>query len=283
MITNDYKLPDSLFKALSKERRPPVPKRISATDLIDAPLQRVLKMKYLSEISEDASTRLWSLLGQAVHYIVEKQGGEFAEIKKEYQHPSGATLVTIGDYYKDNILIDWKITSTFSFVLGEKQAWNKQLHVVKYIYAKHGMKVDEMYVYAILRDWMQSKVYDEGYPEIPFQQVKIKIWSDEELDTYIDTQVQAHLDAEKLIDTPELIPVCTEEERWTRPTTYAVTKKDAKRATRVLPTQEEAEKYIKDNRLANVTIEERQGKNVKCESYCSIASFCPFFPKQETV
>ncbi len=277
-ISNNYNLPLPLYKALSKERYAPIAGRLSATALIDAPLVRVLMMKHAKEIEEDASERMWAVLGTAIHWVIEQNGSkEASEAKRICKHKSGATLVCIGDFYENQILTDWKVTSTWSWLLGGKSSWEKQLNVVKYIYELNEMPVKEMYVYAILRDWVKSKSYDRDYPDIPFQGVKIPIWEPEKLEKYIDERVEAHLFAESLIDSIGNVPICTPEERWQRPDTYAVKREGIKRAVRVFDTNDEAEKFMEKAKAKDLFIENRKGSEIRCNSFCSVNRFCEYF------
>jgi len=277
-ISNNYNLPLPLYKALSKERYAPIAGRLSATALIDAPLVRVLMMKHVKEIEEDASERMWAVLGTAIHWVIEQNGSkEASEAKRICKHKSGATLVCIGDFYENQILTDWKVTSTWSWLLGGKSSWEKQLNVVKYIYELNEMPVKEMYVYAILRDWVKSKSYDRDYPDIPFQGVKIPIWEPEKLEKYIDERVEAHLFAESLIDSIGNVPICTPEERWQRPDTYAVKREGIKRAVRVFDTNDEAEKFMEKAKAKDLFIENRKGSEIRCNSFCSVNRFCEYF------
>jgi len=277
-ISNNYNLPLPLYKALSKERYAPIAGRLSATALIDAPLVRVLMMKHVKEIEEDASERMWAMLGTAIHWVIEQNGSkEASEAKRICKHKSGATLVCIGDFYENQILTDWKVTSTWSWLLGGKSTWEKQLNVVKYIYELNEMPVKEMYVYAILRDWVKSKSYDRDYPDIPFQGVKIPIWEPEKLEKYIDERVEAHLFAESLIDSIGNVPICTPEERWQRPDTYAVKREGIKRAVRVFDTNDEAEKFMEKAKAKDLFIENRKGSEIRCNSFCSVNRFCEYF------
>ena len=278
--SNNFDLPAPLYKALTPDRRIPVLKRISATALIDAPLQRILKMKHFNDIKEDASENLWALLGSAVHVVVEKSGSvDTSEVKETYEHPLGVTLVTVGDYYDNEILTDWKITSVWSFMLGTKDEWINQLNVVKYIYEKKGIPVKKMQVYAILRDHMKSKIYDSGYPQIPFQKMDIPVIKN--MEAYIESRINLHLAAEELIDDPAQIPQCSPKERWQRPTVYAVKKKDQKKAVRVLDTIEDATAYMQNNCKGAGTyyIETRVGADIKCQDYCSVNTFCEYYKK----
>jgi hypothetical protein len=276
--TNKYNLPEPLYKALYRAPYKPVEHRIANTALIAAPLERVLKMKYWDKIPQEVSDNMWALLGQAVHYIIEKNAGtDTAEIKSEYVHPLGATIVTRADHYKDGVVTDWKVTSVFSFLLGDKLEWVRQLNVIKYIFDRQGKPVDKLKICAILRDWTKSKVYDAGYPTIPFVEKDIDVMQSNDLEQYVDERVRLHLDAEAMIDHIEAIPICTEEERWSRPTTFAVKKSGQERAVRVLTSIEEAEKYIAASRERDkLHIEKRLGADIKCDQYCGVKPFCPY-------
>jgi hypothetical protein len=281
--TNNYGLPAPLYKALIPDRRQKVLGRIGATDLIDAPLRRILQMKYFSDMQEDASENLWSLLGKAIHYVVEQSGHvDTSELKEEWKHESGATLVTIGDYYDNKVLTDWKITSVWSFLLGTKEEWINQLNVVRYIYGKVGIPVEKMQVYAILRDHMKTKIYDAGYPQVAFQQIDIPMLPEDKLEEYVTERVRLHLEAEKCLEDISKIPQCSPKERWQRETTYAVKKKDQKKAVRVFPTEQEAADYISNTlKRDGLSIETRIGADIKCATYCNVNSFCPYFKKSD--
>lgn len=281
--TNLYNLPPPLYRALVPERRQKVMGRIGATDLIDAPLRRILQMKYFNDIQEDASENLWSLLGKAVHYVVEKAGSaSTSEYKAEFEHESGALLVTVGDYYDNQILTDWKITSVWSFLLGTKDDWINQLNVVRYIYEHKDIPVKQMQVYAILRDHMKSKIYDAGYPQVPFQKIDIPLMPNHELEKYVGERVYLHLEAEKHISDITKIPQCSPKERWQREDVWAVSQKGRKSALRLHPTEEEAKKWIIENKpKGDIYIDHRIGENVKCKNYCSVSLFCPYFKKAD--
>lgn len=280
LLTNNHKLPVPLFNALTYKGNTPKLKRISATDLIDSPLRRILKIKYFDNISVDASENLWALLGTAIHRVIERSGSkETSELKKEIEY-NGATLVTMGDYYENQELIDWKVTSVWSFVLGIKEEWTKQLNVIRFIYNKVGLEVNKLMVYAILRDWQRGKCYEKDYPQIPFQGVNIPLMKN--IDQYINERVSLHLAAEKSIANVGDIPQCTEKERWSRPTIYALMKDDMKRAVRVFNNFEEATvfsvKYNDDgkNKGKKTRIETRPGEDTKCLYFCTVSKFCPY-------
>jgi hypothetical protein len=114
------------------------------------------------------------------------------------------------------------------------------------------------------------------YPEAPITIIPIELWDDEKQDRYIAGRVKLHQDAEFERLTGGSLPLCSDLERWARPGTWAVKKIVNKRAMRVFGSEEEAQKYFKDNNLGNKhSIEERKGKNVRCAGdYCGVSKWC---------
>ena len=118
-----------------------------------------------------------------------------------------------------------------------------------------------------------------AYPEAPITIIPIELWSDEQQDQYISDRVKLHQDAEFERLTGGSLPLCSDLERWARPSTWIVKKIANKRAMRVFDLEEEAQQYFQDNDLDNKhCVEERKGKNVRCESdYCGVAQWCDQF------
>ena len=269
-LTNHYNLPEAMLNVMGQFRKPQE-KRISVTELVGAPLIRHLRMKHWEELEEDASELLWALLGQSVHYALEK-GTPLDAIQEERLEAKFGDIVISGqsDLWHRNIIEDYKVTSTYAFLLGDKPDWERQLNVYGYLWARNGFDVTGLKIRAILRDWVKSKsLQDESYPKIPFVTVNIPLWPIEKTEAYIQERIRLHL-AEPT--------ECTPEEKWTRPTTYAVMKNGAKRASRVLDTQEESEKWMGDQK--GFSIVERPGKDIRCEDYCQVRAFCPYRRKQ---
>jgi len=80
-ITNNYNLPQSIVNAISFDERVPKENYISVTRLIDSPLIHQLMKEHWDDIKQDASSMLWSLLGKAVHYVLDN----FMYEIKEYE------------------------------------------------------------------------------------------------------------------------------------------------------------------------------------------------------
>ena len=117
------------------------------------------------------------------------------------------------------------------------------------------------------------------YPAAPITIIPIELWSDDKQDQYIAGRVKLHQDAEYERLTGGSLPLCSDLERWARPSTWAVKKTANKRAMRVFDSEQEAEEYFNDKNLDKKhSIEERIGKNVRCEAdYCGVARWCDQF------
>ena len=122
----------------------------------------------------------------------------------------------------------------------------------------------------------QMRKETKPYPEAPITVIPIELWDDDKQDQYIAGRVKLHQDAEFERLTGGSLPLCSELERWSRPSTWAVKKIANKKAMRVFDLEEEAQKYFKDNALdSKHSVEERKGKNVRCEGdYCGVSKWC---------
>lgn len=282
MITNRFNLPAPIFNAVSKEYKPN-PERFSVTDLIGPPLIRHLKLKHWEELSEDASERLWMLLGSAVDKVISEHAKD-AMVQFKFEVPiDGVMIVGKPDifYLETGEIQDWKVTSVWSFLLGDKKDWERQLNCYAWGMTKRSYPAAKLTINAILRDWQKSKILrDQDYPRIPFISRDIPLWTFGEQEQYIKEQLELH----RMSEPTE----CTPEEKWEKPTTYAVMKKGRKSALRVLGSEPEAYAWIEEQETAqhqqkwvsnNISVVERPGECVRCLNYCSVRGVCPYAKK----
>ena len=307
-LSNMYGLPQAVINAISNFQKPREDV-LRVSELINAPKQKQLRIKYWDFIVEDASDRIWSLLGNAVHYILEKGAPDSAFKEERLEHKiDGVTISGQSDLWCDGEIGDYKTTSVYAFLLGIKPEWIAQLNVYRWLWEKAGFETTSLKIHAILKDWNRNKaLLDPNYPQIQWKTVEIPLWTMEITEKYIRGRIALH----KL----DPVPDCTDEEKWTRPTTYAVMEEGAKRARKVCSTigeaqawktvnskwyivldekkespsyfvmkkglkkhkadcksLEEAEIYIKG--AETLKIETRKGLNVRCEGYCNVAKWC---------
>jgi len=173
-------------------------------------------------------------------------------------------------------LTDWKVTSCYSFLLGDKPEWEAQLNCYAWLYRQNGFQVTKLQIVAILRDWMASRAEKEpDYPQCAVMVVEIPLWEPTVIQEYIEHRVRIHQEAEDVPD--DWLNPCSPQERWEKPTTWAVMKKGNKRATRVYEEEPMARAHMLQQSALNAKdfeIVERPGESVRCERYCKAAPFC---------
>lgn len=295
-ITNKSFLPQPLVNAVSHDRYEGGDGDISVTTLISPAQQRRLAEKHKDEIEEDAINRIWSMIGSAVHYILEnavitmKENGEWDDDKyiserRFYAEVGGKRVSAQIDLKEDRRLIDFKVTSAWTIkdaIVKGKDEWDAQLNIQRYLMHRNGIEVDEIFIMAICRDWNWSNaIRDRDYPPRGAM-IEIPVWSHEKTEAYIQERLNAHY--------AEHIPLCTPTEVWERPSVYAVMKEGRKTALRLLNSNAEALDWAVTNNHATVTgpgnpedvielnkgfsIDHRKGERIRCERYCEVAPFC---------
>lgn len=281
-ITNLYALPTPIQQAVvfndvlrgDLDRRTDI---ISVTKLI-APVQiTYLTRKHWDQLSEDVLDRLWALFGQAVHAILSWQTPDNDTlIEHRLAIPIADTGMTLSGQFDrlhlpSGTLSDWKTTSVWSIQEGVKWEWEAQLNILRYLCQAHGYQVHKLEVVAILRDWSSYQAKGEHYPPLPVVTLPVNMWSEQDTYDYILERIRLH-QAALTTDQP---PLCTDQDRWSRPHQYAVKKPGAARALRVFATREEAQAL--SDKTPGAILEVRGGENVRCERFCAVAPFCNQF------
>lgn len=274
-ITNNYDLPAPLVSAIINDTYEKVGD-ISVTRLIGAPRKHQLEARHDAEVTQDATDFLWSLLGQCVHQIFERADPDsfLAEVRLTAKVNGWLVSGKPDLLTAEGIIQDWKVTSVYSFLLGDKPEWEAQLNCYAWLFEqnrdKHNVDIKGLQIVGILRDHLKSKANDSNYPEVAFLSKDIPLWSKAARQRYVEERVAIHQFA---VDAPDdELPECTDEERWARPTTWAVKKKGNKKAARVLTSEAEAVTWIAG--ASGFEIEERPGRNIRCAEYCAAAPFC---------
>lgn len=278
-ITNQNNLPAPLVRAVSRHPREEAANRISVTELIQPPQIRALSKRHDSELSEDASDRIWSLLGTLLHQALEQNAQGLKNLISEGELATVVFDWTVVGHYdlsemllEGELLTDYKLTSVWAVREGVKKEWEAQLNLYAELLRRSARPVTALQLVAIGRDWSLHKArFDSQYPQQQVQIFPVRLWSHEEATEYLENRVRLHQYAAWYEKWPE----CSEEERWARPTQYALMKKGQKRAVRLYDSESAAER----NRGAAHYIQERPGESVRCASYCHVANFCPQWAK----
>ena len=269
-ITNVHGLPEALVKAVRNDSYVGGGD-ISVTKLIDSPQVRLLQKRHSKAIVEDVSERIWSLMGQAVHHVLERSAEEEVIVEKRFfAEVNGWQLSGQVDRLEPSrkTISDWKFVSTFK--ADGDESWTKQLNVLRYLANANGHEIDNLEIVAIFRDWQRAVAKrDESYPQVMVKVIPVPVWSDDQVERYIKERILLHRDAEETGTA-----VCSDEERWYAGTTYALMKEGGKKATKVATTKEALGEPAKGYEIV-----ERKGGYRRCESFCAVAQFCPQFFK----
>lgn len=241
-MKNRHGLPNIIERAVANDPYNSGDCDISTTRLISPPQLVALSKKYADKIEEDVSERLWSMLGQALHVIVERAAGDDVISEQRYSAKvlgwkvSGAVDLIQGD-----TLYDLKCTSTWTYIYGSRiKEWTEQANINHWLYNQEtGKHVTKMKNILFLRDWIASKGAREGeggsYPPVQVVEVELDLWPLDRAEQFVQDRVMLHQLAQATAHDVDLEP-CTNEERW---------------------------------------YNERTKKFARCDSYCPVSKFCP--------
>ena len=278
-ITNNHNLPEAYFNAVNNSY-PPKAKRLSVTTLIGPPLIPRLLLKHWDSLQSDAVDKLWMLLGTAVDSVLTQNAPPEWITQEKLEIPvDGVVVVGKLDYFipETGELGDWKCTSAWSYIFGGRAEWEKQLNCYAWMQRKKGREVKSLKAQRIFRDFQQRKATEPDYPSLPIMSLDIPLWSFERQEQYIQDQVEYHTQSKD--------PHCSAEDKWEKPTVFAIMKKGKKSAEKVtyydngekksITTQEKAEELMAKIDKPNLYIEKRLGECTRCKSYCSVRDVCP--------
>lgn len=287
-LTNKMNLPQPFVDAATSDHTYK-PNRYSVTEVLGGTCEAVLKRRHAGDGEEDVSDRLWAVLGSAVHKVL-----EMAQSAPE-QHQEQWLCVKVGDYELSGIfdlydestgtVTDWKVTSVYTVLFGDFEKWRRQTLAYCWMLRQKGFDAHRGQIVAMLRDHNMRKARTErDYPPHP---VFVIEWDFTEDDfKTIESDIFAWFGEvwhQEITDDDELEP-CSPEQCWHKPDTWAVVKNGNKRATKVLDSEGAAEGYMDQMKEGAYHIEFREGEDTRCQSYCSVAQFCPYGRKffQET-
>lgn len=278
-ITNKFNLPAPIVNAIKRPTYTKEGANLSVTEMIGSPRISQLRRINYEAIEMDASEGVWALFGTAVHHILER-GIEENHINEERLHTEidGWTIsgaIDLQVQHPDGIVIqDYKTVAAWA-TMNDKIEWEQQLNVYAWLVQRvKGQHVKSMEIVAIVRDWSKREAeYKEGYPKAPIVTLPIKLWTYEQQESYVRTRVHYHAAAHFAAESNSDLPLCSAEDMWERPTTWAVIKVGGVRAKKVCYSQSEAEAHL-ESAGKGFEIQHRPGERVRCANYCQVKDFC---------
>lgn len=275
-LTNKLNLPQPIVDAVANDEYSRGDADLSVTQLVDSPRVRVLMNRHEHEITEDASSRIFSLFGQVMHTILERANRTgIAErrlsVTIEGLKVSGAMdLVEI-----DSVLSDYKVINVAKVNDPEKRRqYERQLNCYAHMLRAHGEAVKGVQVVAILRDWYKAQAMrDPLYPQTQVIVISLPLWTPDEAEKYMRERVILHKQAEISL------PLCSAEDRWAKPMQWALMKKGGKRAVKLYLNESDARAHASsDPKLLSVEV--RPGGSVRC-NYCALTKHCDQYKAEQ--
>jgi len=276
-ITNKMNLPEALVKAVSIERHNE-PGTLSTTTLLNGMKQILIRDRHFDELEEDVADHFYVLYGSTAHKMLEHEGkNEFAEVSVKHD-VDGVTVTGKVDNYNmdEEIITDYKTASVWKVRYKSFDDWYRQGMIYAWLLIKNGFKVRKCQFIAILKDHSKREAKrDLSYPQKPVYVYEFDVTKEglAEIQKFIEAKISLYKLCVEMAD--DDIPPCTSEERWEKPTKYAVMKEGRKSAVRVLDAQEEAEKLVGELGK-NHFVQIRPGESTRCVEYCSCNGFCNF-------
>lgn len=267
-LTNKLNLPQAIQDAVGNDGYSRGNANISVTGLLRPPRLAVLEDKHENEIVEDVSDRIWSLMGQSIHTILERANRTAIAERRLSIEIEGWTVSGGMDVYEEHgILLDYKVTSVWKVLKGDLDEWEKQLNMYAVILSYHKHKVEMLQVVAILRDWSKREAErDPSYPQAQIVNINIPLWDPMKAFNFMRDRVILHQQARFKL------PECTPQDRWAQPDVYAVMKQGRKTAVKLYSNENEARVHVGFDK--NLSVVHRPGLSVRCKSYCSVSRFC---------
>ena len=275
-VTNKFGVPAPLVTLATREYYSKGRAQYSVTELLSPPRVRRLREQYDSEIETDVTDMMWSMLGSALHVVMER-GQTEGHITEErlFIEVDGVTLSGAIDLQEERdggvVITDYKFTSAWA-VMNDKPEWEQQLNVYRWLVEKvKGNRVYALRICALIRDFSRHETR-EGYPAAPIQMVDIPLWTLEQADLFVRRRLDMHREAKVSHDLGDALPECSAEERWESETIYAVKREGRKTAIRVFKDFNEAKELAEKEKGY---VETRPGESRRCTgNFCSVNRWC---------
>ncbi len=286
-LTNAMNLPKPFVDAVTNDHQF-IEKRYGVTDLTKSVREVILRRRHDAEITTDVSTMVWAIFGTAVHHILEQSEESTTQLKENkivVDLPNGYQLSGIFDLYDDatGTVTDYKTASVWKVKVGDSEDWRKQTLIYCWMLRKIGFDAKRGEIVALLKDHSKAKAKVGEHPALPVWQIGWDFTAEDFAwaEQFIADKFAEIERCEQLPD--DELPMCTEEERWTRGSKYAVMKKGLKRAKKLFDGEDEATAYAEhlgETEKGEFYVEHRPGTDPKCVDYCSACEFCTYWQQR---
>jgi hypothetical protein len=252
--------------------------------LVSQPIQQtLLRARYDGLLTEDCSAHGWRIRGTGVHMVTSRFPipGWQMELPLKFKIGSWEIRMRLDCLDAGGTLTDYKDGSTWTITFMDEQKqfeYDAQVNIYALGCHRNDIKpeVKRGRVWLTMRDHMDSKVGQEGYPPTSGIEIPCELWPHGKTIRYIETQLM-ELELNWLKPDEELKP-CTEAERWYKVKKFAIMKEGRKRAIKLFDSLDEAERWWEAQDDRDHLFLERRGEiNDRCERYCVASSVCRQF------
>ena len=228
---------------------------------------------------ENTDDEMWKALGvpkpEKLDILVENREvldiGEF-DLSGKYD----VMIAYDGSKYQ---LMDLKTMSVWGVMIdlkGKKEEWIKQLSIYRFLNKDKYDVDDHAVILYWFTDWSKSDSRaKKDYPPMRVGSYDIILWDDAKTEAYLKgqaAQIKRGVDNYKATGKTGLS--CAESELWPKKESYAYyAKADAKRATKVCDTFNDADDLRLKAKDPTAYVEHRRGEKTRC-AYCSVLEFC---------
>ena len=277
-ITNRLGLPAGIVKAASTEKHN-APMCLSATTLLQGLKQILLTERHWDELTDDVADRIWAIWGTAVHSLLVHEG-EYDFTEQEMSYKLGDITITgrIDNYDMANgIIVDYKTASVNKIMFNDFTDWYLQGMIYAWLLTRNKFPVFNCRFIALLKDHSKTDAArNRSYPQNPVYVYEFPVTTEKLFKT--GSFIRGKVDDYKkyLAAADDDIPPCLPQERWERPSEFAVKKEGVKKAVKLFEVKREAEERA--SALGKgYYVEHRAGESVRCTRYCLCNSFCNFY------
>lgn len=306
VITNKHNLPPHVVRVLTEGMRPPERNTVHVTELIDDIHRRSMSLQHYGHQTFDASDMMWAMLGKMGHKVMEQDPSIVSEynVKLTFGYDSGINSVTrlrsksidrkpapdeialtgtVDAYdpvtktlYDNKFVTHTAITSNPS---DGKKVWRDQLTVYKYMLNQVGITVRQAYIIAFIRNMTVYDALKHDMPDSNIVPVQIELPTMRECEEYVFDRLN---EMASLTFEGKETTECSQENRWNRSKyrAFVPTKPGAKnpwKSIGTFDTEHEAVQALDNaNAMQSGTVEEIEGKDIRCINYCQYKEFCDY-------
>ena len=266
----------------SEESRGSIKSDFTVTELLLPPRIYVLMQQHRSQIVESAESWFNMLMGSAIHEYIARLLQRYPQFRREERltisvEVDGRKYLVSGkfDAYDKMamVLYDFKSTSIWSIIHNDKPEWMMQGQMYAELVEQCIGPVMQFINLFFLKDWNVSEAQRKpDLPQLPYATRTFDVWPKERRLDLIRSRL-------KLIhDAVVNLPLCSNEDRWTKPTVYAVMKPGRISAVSLHDNLSDAQ--VKADGIKGGDVIKRPGESVRCARYCSVAPFCTQYQEE---